>query len=373
MVVRHRDRWCATWTDAHGKRRWQYFPPGATKSHAREFELAKRLERIDPSINLKVETVASYIPQYFETYKRIAPREDSTLRAVRQAIKYRILPHFADRRLTEVTGAEVTDWQFGLYDHGNGLGLQTVKNARGVLSTIFEAAVLDRLVNGNPVKAAARLVPSAADRARRNRQSGDARFWTFSEADQFLCYASKADPLSFEAAAFALNTGLRPGEIMALQRRDIDFDQGLVHVRRIWCSTANALRDRTKTKRERKVSLNPQLLEVISPKFGLEPEAMLLPGAIRDFCHLRLKPLARAAGVPEIRFHDLRHTFASHLVMHGRTLEEVGAILGHTKAESTKIYAHFATDHLRGTTDILAHGMRWASNLSANLVPIRRI
>jgi site-specific recombinase XerD len=60
------------------------------------------------------------------------------------------------------------------------------------------------------------------------------------------------------------------------------------------------------------------------------------------------------AELPDVRLHDLRHTFASHLVSAGQSLSIVGALLGHTQAATTTRYAHLAQDPLKQATDIFA-------------------
>ena len=64
------------------------------------------------------------------------------------------------------------------------------------------------------------------------------------------------------------------------------------------------------------------------------------------------RTICSEAGLEQVRVHDLRHTFASHLVSSGHSLEMVGRLLGHTQAAATTFrYAHVADDPLRAATN----------------------
>ncbi|MBI2519305.1 MAG: tyrosine-type recombinase/integrase [Bdellovibrio sp.] len=76
------------------------------------------------------------------------------------------------------------------------------------------------------------------------------------------------------------------------------------------------------------------------------------------------KAQARAKMDKRIRFHDLRHTFASHFMMSGGNLYDLQKILGHTQFEMTQIYAHLSPDHLANKTQILSFGSEVLDSLS---------
>ena len=80
--------------------------------------------------------------------------------------------------------------------------------------------------------------------------------------------------------------------------------------------------------------------------------------------------ICRDAGLEGVRIHDLRHTFASHLVSSGTSLEMVGRLLGHTQAATTMRYAHLADDPLREAAN--RFGNIVTSRETAKVVPMRR-
>jgi site-specific recombinase XerD len=78
-------------------------------------------------------------------------------------------------------------------------------------------------------------------------------------------------------------------------------------------------------------------------------------GAVLSENHMRwmFNKDVRAAGIKKIRFHDIRHTYASHFVMKGGSLYDLMGILGHANIETTMRYAHLSPDHLRSKASIV--------------------
>lgn len=72
-----------------------------------------------------------------------------------------------------------------------------------------------------------------------------------------------------------------------------------------------------------------------------------------DQYHRELAKLAIAADLPVIKFHDLRHTFASNFLKNGGKLYDLQKTLGHSTIQVTERYAHLVPDQLRGKTDVL--------------------
>ena len=166
------------------------------------------------------------------------------------------------------------------------------------------------------------------------------------EAERFLSHANAAAPGEAALYTTAIYTGLRMGELWGLRWADVDLERGLLTVKRSYD------RAYTKSKKIRHVRINKQLslvlkswrdrcpkgeLELVFPKADGSARARERPPA--DFT----KVLA-AARCHKIRFHDLRHTAASLMVMSGISLRAVQGMLGHSTITVTERYAHLAPD-----------------------------
>lgn len=134
----------------------------------------------------------------------------------------------------------------------------------------------------------------------------------------------------------AVLTMLRRGEILALRDRDVDFERGTISV---LTQTQDGHRTRTKTRAGRRtVDVGPAVLKLLREQQLVRapnPEGLLFPtrtGAPFDgnnFMYRVFKPAARAAGIPELTFHDLRHTGASLMIAAGCHVRVIADQIGH--------------------------------------------
>jgi integrase len=158
----------------------------------------------------------------------------------------------------------------------------------------------------------------------------------YQELPPFGSYTDHLTPL----VLVALNTGLRRGELLTLQWQDIDLNRGVVTVR-----ASNA-----KGAQTRHVPLNSEVSHVLRLCHG-SAEARIghvfcgIDGEALEGTKTSWNSLVKAAKVDEFRFHDLRHTFASKLVMAGVDLNTVRELLGHADLKMTLRYAHLAPEH----------------------------
>ena len=140
----------------------------------------------------------------------------------------------------------------------------------------------------------------------------------------------------------ALHTGMRKGELLGLQWPQIDFEQGII-----------TLTD-TKNNERRDIPMNETVkatlkgIERIGADVFCNGDAKTFKKVGRAF-----DAAVRKSGIEDFRFHDLRHTFASNLVMEGAELNDVRELLGHKNMSMTLRYAHLSPKHKRGVINIL--------------------
>ena len=149
------------------------------------------------------------------------------------------------------------------------------------------------------------------------------------------CLKSKSQFL-YPIVLFALSTGARQGEILHLKWDDVDFIQGIAIFRA------------TKNGDTRSVALSKNLIECLKKEQGKRfiPSPYVFPSADGKKpadISTAWKMVIKQSGLKKIRFHDLRHTAASHLAMSGASTLEIAAILGHKTLSMVKRYSHLTT------------------------------
>ncbi len=128
-------------------------------------------------------------------------------------------------------------------------------------------------------------------------------------------------------------TGMRIGELLNLKWSDIDFKRNLIVVRR------------SKNFKTRVIPIHPELRKELLKHYKVKQSEKVVLFS-KSYIEHKLKKFFREANFPDLRIHDLRHTFASLLVMSGVELRTIQELLGHTSYRTTEIYAHLAPQHL---------------------------
>lgn len=145
-----------------------------------------------------------------------------------------------------------------------------------------------------------------------------------------------------EIIIFALNTGMRKGEILSLQWRDVDFARSVLVVMK------------SKNRERRTLPLNSRVFELLMEKHHKRNTGSDFVFSTSHSTRITDRNLSRAfyvamekAELENFRFHDLRHTFATRLVQAGVDLYKVQRLLGHKTPAMTQRYAHHSPESLR--------------------------
>lgn len=171
------------------------------------------------------------------------------------------------------------------------------------------------------------------------------RYLSEEEEDLLLGAAS---PHLCRIITVALNTGMRKGELMGLRWQDVDLKNGVAYIPAT----------RAKGKRDRRIHLNAPAVAALEELARPIDSTELVFNSLTGGPHGNLERLWRralaASDLQDFHFHDLRHTFASRLVMAGVDLNTVRELLGHTNLIMTLRYAHLAPSRLKEAVRILA-------------------
>ena len=332
--------------------------------------------KVPASPRLRFDTVADWWLERFEAKVAAGERHPRTLEAHRYHLDHNLLPRLASRRIAALgvddVAALITELQSA------GRSAKSTANALGTLQGILRFARRRGWVLADPVEL---LEPEERPRHPRRRQ----RVLGRPEIERLL----DACPLRGRLlVTTALYSGLRISELLGLIWEDVDFAAGLIRVR-AQLSRAHrsepARRVAPKTPAsEREVPLVKQLSHQLAAHKQASPFASPgdwvfatprgTPYGHRNVARRVLTRAADAArlngdGWPPLRFHDLRHTFASHLIVDlGLDVAQVSRILGHARITITlDVYTHLFDDarHSREIRRRMA-ASRFASLLDAD-------
>jgi integrase len=261
-----------------------------------------------------------------------------------------VLPALGDTPLPGITPAAVRDWHAKLKDSTG----QTMRaHAYSLLRTIMNTAVADELISANPCRV------RGAGSAKRVRAISPA---SLAELEALV----KALPQRYRLMALlAAWCALRFGELAELRRSDIDVRAGVVHVRRgvIRGTSGEAVKGPKSEAGKRDVNIPPHLMPLVRDHLrdhvAASRDALVFPAASGGHMspsalYAVYHPAREAAGRPDLRFHDLRHTGAVLAAATGATLAELMARLGHSTVSAALRYQHAAAERDKAIAEALS-------------------
>jgi len=344
-VTQRKDgRWAAYLTLDNGKRKYFY---GKTKKAALELLKKAQLEQLQGTLvtSSPHQTVAQFFTQWIE--KRKPSLRIRSYERYEGFIRLQIIPHIGRIQLQKLTPMHLQSLYSELL--GEGKKASTVNTLHWMMHRALSDAVRWELIAKNVCK--------AVEPPRRAHYE-----FTALSVEQAGKLLAAAKGHSLEALwVVALTTGMRRGEILALKWIDIDFAQGSLQVHRAFTRAKGQryIESEPKTEKSRRsILLAPPVVEILRQHRARQLNAKQQAGEAwqeRDlvFCTAvgtplnpnkvleRFKTLLKKAGLPHIRFHDLRHSTATILLKMQTHPKIVQELLGHSRiAETLDIYSH---------------------------------
>jgi len=328
--------WQIDYYDPQGKRVMKCFPKKAdAEAYLGKVLAAKKEGRYHDVFDVKRETqvtfndLADRYVENFQTQRSFKGFKSHVVRELREA--------FGNRRLSEITY----------------LDLETYRNRRKATRTKANRPRTDASVNrdmailGHMLSKAVEWGLLEASPFRKGKRlmlkenNHRLRFLTEAEIEALLKACS---PHLKPIVETALLTGMRRGELLSLKWEQIR--NGFIYL------------TETKSGKARQIPINNRLAEVLKEvRRGnqLKSPYVFCDSKGRRFLQVKrsFASACRRAGIDDFRFHDLRHTFASRLVMKGASLKAVQELLGHADMKMTMRYAHLSQEHLRDSVNLL--------------------
>lgn len=318
-----------------GKRKW--IPAGRTK-HGAEKVLAEEVSRTHrgPYRELKKLSFKEFTPKWLEEYARGKVKE-STFESYQQIFRTHLLPYFGDYPLQQITPEDIQKYVTLKRREGQ-IAPKTINNTLVPLKEMFKHAVRWRYLHESPA--------IYVEKPRVPRKEMD--FLTREELRQFLEHVHAEHYVLFLTACL---TGMRRGELLAMKWSNLDWNRRQYFIKESLYKSG--FTEPKSSYSMRAVNLPPVLLASLKRHHVKQAEIKL--GNRYDshdmdliFCKKDGKPLdpnnlvkriflptLKRAGMRRIRFHDLRHTFASLLIAQGENPKYIQNQLGHSSIQTT--------------------------------------
>lgn len=329
-----------TYIDEFGKRK-DVRRRAFSRTHARQLikEMLREIdERGEASLDTSRLSFAQLARHYKDNYatpaRYVESRKIAGLRShveVKRIVEI-LVDHFGNKLLRSITHGDVLRFRTQRLDKrvtfkkapSRQRSIATVNRELTVLRRMLSIALREGWILKHPFSGSDTVI-SPADETKRIRVLSR-------EEEELLLDACDENRSRLKPIVIcALDTGMRRGEILSLRWRDVDLAS-----RRINIQAMN-----TKTLRSRSVPMSQRLSDELEQLPVRDPSARVF--GITDTIKRSWATAKRIAGIDDLKFHDLRHTYATRLVQGGLPIAEVSRILGHTNIATTFRYANI--DH----------------------------
>lgn len=336
--------WQIDYYDPQGKRIMKCFPKKANaEAYLGKVVAAKKEGRYHDVFDVKKETQV--------TFNELAGEYETnfgTQKAFQTSKRYllaKVKDHFGEKRLSQITYLDLETYRNRRKaTPANGSKPRTdasVNREMALIGHMLTKAVEWGMLETSPLKKGKRLMFKEDNHRLRFLTEAEIEA-LLTASDDLKIYSPYLRPL----VETALLTGMRRGELLSLKWEQIR--NGFIYLEAAM----------VKSGKGRQIPINDRLAEVLKEvRRGnqLKSEYVFCDAQGKRFLQVKrsFASACRRAGVEDFRFHDLRHTFASRLVMRGAGLKAVQELLGHADLKMTMRYAHLSHEHLRDSVNLL--------------------
>ncbi len=294
---------------------------------------------------------------YTEKFIEICAKPDlaeSSVQRYQSVIRKYLNPYFGGIPLREINSVVLHEFKAEVMKYP--FEQSTKYFIISALKTILRRAVEQDFLERNPANSL--KVPK--------KSLGRMEHWSPAEVRSFLWEMRSSKRLPLYMLAF--NTGARLGELVGLKWDCVDLKTETLTIRRTYCQKSKRVKNSTKTNRLRSFRMNRVLAEFLREHRMRTQGEMVLDCPAMGFSNPThasrcFKRDTLKAGLNPIRFHDIRHTFATQFVGNSGSIHALSNILGHTSTNMTDRYAHFGSEHAAQAANIVSFSLPTEDNV----------
>ncbi|MDD6491357.1 MAG: tyrosine-type recombinase/integrase [Firmicutes bacterium] len=363
-------RYSARYRDVAGRRREKYFNKA---SEAREWLINSRYVNLHGSIVAGEEMTVNAWFEYWINNVKINTTKRNTVKNYKQRYTQNIKDYIGNMIITQVKPLHLQ--QIINTMASEGYAVSTIQQTRLLMANFFNAAVDNDIIRNSPLKRTV-VLPK--------KQKKERRVLTLSEQTAFLEGAQSYD--NFPVFVFALQTGMRAGEVIGLQFKDIDFGRRYINVnqsceydykqKEFVCGSPKS------ESGQRCIPMTDVVFNILNKQREKKATRKIVNLKYADFVFLskkgvplknssldeQLAKIARELKIEKFSMHTFRHTFATRCIEAEVNPKTLQTILGHSDISLTlNLYTHTTTEHMKKEmeklSEIPAMGVKWVSNL----------
>ena len=321
------------------KKRYQLSCKTKDKNVAQEVAAARHADIVREKFDIPAKYKKEYIfieiwREYFKTDLSSPGQKENKFYSAKH-----FLPIFGDRNIKDVNIVDIKNYQFrrkleilvlpkNAGKREKDISLRIVNRETTILHHFFNYCIEHGYLEKNPCTGIKKL----------NELS---RLKTLSDVDIEKLIAAATNKLTRDLITFLIFTGCRKGEALNLKWDDVDLQNDVIAIKG------------TKTKYDRYIPISKPLKELLRAIEKNQDSLYVFNknGAKLGNFRKSFMTACRNAGLKDLRIHDLRHVFASKMVMNGTSLYITGELLGHRTTQMTKRYSHLVPDTLKKAVD----------------------